>query len=86
MGRVRRDGRRWHGGAEVLASVRGGTRRGVWVWEGRADCEEVAGEEDEEAAGWGVAVVMVLSSSSDISYPPQRSEEKAGEESVKITG
>lgn len=37
------------------------------VWEGRAHCEEVAGEEDEEAAGWDVAVVMVLSSSSDIS-------------------
>lgn len=44
-----------------------GLAEGSGVWEGRADCEEVAGEEDEEAAGWGVAVVMALSSSSDIS-------------------
>lgn len=45
----------------------GGLAEGSGVWEGRADCEEVAGDEEEEAAGWGVAVLMVLSSSSDIS-------------------
>lgn len=44
-----------------------GLAEGSVVWDGRTVCEEAAGEEDEEAAGWDVAVVMVLSSSSDIS-------------------
>lgn len=45
----------------------GGLEEGSGVWEGRAGCEEAAGDEEEDAAGWGVAVVMPLSSSSDIS-------------------